>query len=119
MSQPGRTDSLAASLRLGAGFGADDRPWLLEALGALVPHLARWEPDEVSLELSVKERDGKEQQVRLQAEVPGYPPLVATVADRDLNHAVAEAKRELIRQLEDEKKKREPKNNRALRKRTP
>ena len=119
MSDTSRTDVLDTALDLGDGFTAEDRPWVLEALASLAPHLGRWDPDQVSLELSVKERDNKEQQVRLQANLPGFPPLVATAADRDLNHALAEAKRELIRQLEDEKKKREPKNNRALRKRTP
>lgn len=114
-----RTDLLAGALRLGAGFTGDDRPWVTEALAALVPHLARWDPAEVALEASVKHRDGKEQQVSLRADLPGYPPLVATAVDRDLDRALAEAKRELIRQVEDEKKKREPKNNRLLRKKTP
>jgi ribosome-associated translation inhibitor RaiA len=114
-----RTGALADELRLGAGFTAEERPWVLEALSALVPHLARWDPAEVGLEASVKHRDGKEQQVTLRADLPGYPPLVASAVDRDLDHALAEAKRELIRQVEDEKKKREPKSNRLLRKRTP
>jgi ribosome-associated translation inhibitor RaiA len=114
-----RTDLLAGALRLGAGFTGDDRPWVTEALAALVPHLARWDSAEVALEASVKHRDGKEQQVSLRADLPGYPPLVASAVDRDLDRALAEAKRELIRQVEDEKKKREPKNNRLLRKKTP
>ena len=106
-------------LRLGAGFADADRPWLVESLASLGPHLAHWEPDQVDLEISVKHRDGKEQQVTLQADLPGYPHLVARAVDRDLDHAVAEAKRDLIRQIEDEKKKREPKNNRLLRVKAP
>jgi ribosome-associated translation inhibitor RaiA len=114
-----RTDILAGVVRLGAGLTGDDRPWVLDRLSALVPHLARWDPAELDLELSVKHRDAKEQQVTLRADLPGYPPLVASAVDRDLDRALAEAKRELIRQIEDEKNKREPKNNRMLRKKTP
>jgi ribosome-associated translation inhibitor RaiA len=116
---PNPRTALAEELRLGAGFTAEDRPWVVDALAALAPHLARWDPAEVALEASVKHRDGKEQQVSLRADLPGYPPLVASAVDRDLDRALAEAKRELIRQVEDEKKKREPKNNRLLRKKTP
>ena len=109
------TSIVGERLRLGAGFSDADRSWLVESLASLETHLARWAPDQVDLQISVKHRDGKEQQVTLQADLPGYPPLVARAVDRDLDHAVAEAKRDLIRQVEDEKKKREPKNNRLLR----
>ncbi|MCW2599215.1 MAG: hypothetical protein JWM02_1044 [Frankiales bacterium] len=111
-----RSGVLPQVLRLGMGFQDDDRPWVLDALAALVPHLARWNPADVEVEIAVKDRDGKEQQVTLKADLPGYPPLVAKAADRDLDKAIAEAKRELIRQVEDEKSKREPKDNRLLRK---
>jgi ribosome-associated translation inhibitor RaiA len=70
------------------------------------------------VEISVKDRGGKEQQVTVLADLPGYPPLVAKAADQQLNRAIAEAKRELIRQVEDAKGKREPKENRHLRQKT-
>jgi ribosome-associated translation inhibitor RaiA len=105
-------------VHLSEGFSDADRPWVLEALSGLVPHLSRWDPARVSLDVSVKHRDGKEQQVTLRAELPGFPPVVAKAVDRDLHHALAEAKREFIQQIEDEKQKREPKNNRLLRKKT-
>ena len=110
-----RTDILDKVLHLGGGFSDADRPWLLEALSGLVPHLSRWDTESMKLDLSVKHRDSKEQQVTLRAELAGYPPIVAKAVDRDLNRALAEAKRELIQQIEDEKKKREPKSNRLLR----
>jgi hypothetical protein len=105
-------------LHLSGGFASTDRRWVLDALAGLEPHLSRWDPAAVQLFLSVQHRDGKEQQVTLRAELPGYPPTVAKAADRDLNRALAEAKRELVQQIEDEKKKREPKSNRLLRKKT-
>jgi hypothetical protein len=41
--------------------------------------------------------------------------LVAKSVDRVLDRALAEAKRRLIEQIEDERKKRDPKSNRQLR----
>jgi hypothetical protein len=102
-------------LRLGAGFADDDRRWVLDALESVAPHLARWDADAVGLEIFVKDRDGKEQQVTLLADLPGYPPVVAKAADQQLDRAIAAAKRELVRQIEDAKGKREPKDNRHLR----
>jgi ribosome-associated translation inhibitor RaiA len=120
MSETGqpRSDALDAMLRLGAGFGDADRQRVLDALSALQPHLSGWDPDDVDLEISVKHRGSKEQQVTLRADVPGYPPLVAKASNADLTPALAEVKRELIAQVEAAKGKREPKENRQLRKRT-
>lgn len=111
-------DVLDDVLRLGAGFVDDDRRWVLDALESLVPHLARWDSATLDVEISVKDRGGKEQQVTLLADLPGYPPLVAKAADRQLDRAIAEAKRELVREVEDAKGKREPKDNRHLRKKS-
>jgi ribosome-associated translation inhibitor RaiA len=102
-----RSDVLDDVLRLGAGFADDDRRWIPEALESLVPHLARWDSATVDVEISVKDRGGKEQQVTLLAHLPGYSTVVAKAADRHLDRAIAEAKRELIRQIEDAKGKRE------------
>jgi ribosome-associated translation inhibitor RaiA len=113
-----RTDVLDQVQHLSGGFSDADRSWVLEALSTLVPHLSRWDPESMKLEVSVKHRDSKEQQVTLRAELAGYPTVVAKSVDRDLTRALAEAKRELVRQIEDEKKKREPKSNRLLRKKT-
>jgi ribosome-associated translation inhibitor RaiA len=113
-----RTGILDQVLHLGAGVSDADRKWILDALSVLERHLSRWDPADVSVDVSVKDRGGKEQQVTLRADLPGYPPLVAKAAHPDLLVALAEAKRELIQQVEEEKKKREPKNNRRLRKKT-
>jgi hypothetical protein len=111
-----RRDVLDDVLHFGAGFKDGERRWVLGALSALGPHLARWDPDDVDVEISVKDRDGREQHVTLRADLPGYAPLVAVVADRNLDRALAAAKREMIRQIEDQKSMREPKHNRQLRK---
>jgi ribosome-associated translation inhibitor RaiA len=118
VSQTPRSGILDDVLRLSGGFAEADRQWVVAALSGLETHLSRWQPGEMILDVSVKHRDSKEQQVTLRAELAGYPPLVAKAADRDLNRAVAEAKRELIQQIEDGKKRRDPKSNRLLRKKT-
>ena len=102
----GSTRVLDERLRLGAGFGAADRRHVLELLSSLTRHLARWKPEKVDLEISVKDRGGPEQKVTLEALLPGLEVVVATAASRELDHAVIEARKELIRQVDDEKDKR-------------
>jgi hypothetical protein len=106
---------LEERLRLGAGFGAEDRGHVLEILSALSRHLAHWNPEQVDLEISVKNRGGPEQKVTLEAWLPGWPSLVATSADRDLDRALIDVRKDMIRQIEDEKAKREPHKGRASR----
>jgi ribosome-associated translation inhibitor RaiA len=96
---------LQEQLRLGAGFGAGERDHVLEILSSLDRHLAHWHPDQVDLEVSVKNRGGPEQKVTLEAWLPHWPSVVATSADRELDHALIQARKELIRQIEDEKAK--------------
>jgi hypothetical protein len=111
------TGTLEEHLRLGAGFAAADRPRILEALSALGPHLSGWEHDQVDLEVSLKDR-GADQKVTLQAWLAGRAHLVATSHERDLDDALAEVRRDLIRQIEDERSRREPRERRKTRYRT-
>ena len=102
-------------IHVGAGFVAKERPHVLDALSTLRPHLGRWDPSDVDIEVTLQDRGGREQRVTLRASLPGRPPLVAVADNRDLTRALGEAKRELIRQLEHQKSAREPMNNRRLR----
>jgi len=113
--EPDPATILAERLRLGAGFGAQDRDHVLDSLSALDRHLAHWSPERVDLEISVRNRGGAEQKVTLEAWLPGWPSLVAASADRELDHALVDVRKELIRQVEDEKDKREPHKARASR----
>ncbi|HZQ33901.1 MAG TPA: hypothetical protein VFB19_19475 [Mycobacterium sp.] len=106
------------ALHVGVGFKEEERPYLVEVLESLAPHLYRWAADDVDVEVSVKDRGGRQQRVTLRTELPGLPPLVAVADDRDLTRAVEEAKRELIRQIDDQKAEREPMDNRRLRSET-
>ena len=112
------TGTLDERLRLGAGFATADRMRILGALSALAPHLSGWEHDQVDLEVSLKDTEGADQKVTLQAWLGGRTHLVATSHEHDLDHALAEVRRELIRQIEDERSRREPRKRRKTRYRT-
>ncbi len=107
--------TLEEHLRLGAGFTAADRLRILGALSALAPHLSGWEHDQVDLEVSLKDTEGPDQKVTLQAWLAGRAHLVATSHKRDLDHALAEVRRDLIRQIEDERSRREARKHRKAR----
>jgi hypothetical protein len=111
-----RTDFLDLVLHVTQGFTEADRPMVLSTLAGLEPHLARWDPADVGLDLAVKDRDGKDQEVTLRVALPAYPELVAKAADRDLERALARTKHKLIEQIEHEKSRWEPESNRMLRK---
>jgi hypothetical protein len=106
---------LQERLRLGAGFGAEDRDRVLELLAPLGRHLAHWSPEQVDLEISVKNRGGAEQKVTLEAWLPRWPSLVATSTDRELDQVLIEVRKDMIRQIEDEKSKRVLPKTRASR----
>jgi ribosome-associated translation inhibitor RaiA len=113
-----RTIFRETAIHVGAGFVAKERPHVLEALSTLAPHLGRWDPRDVDVDVSLQDRGGNEQRVTLRTRLPGLPPLVAVADDADVTRALGEAKRELIRQLEHQKSTREPMNNRRLRRST-
>jgi ribosome-associated translation inhibitor RaiA len=112
------TGTLEGRLRIGVGFAAADRLRILGALSTLAPHLAGWEHDQVDLEVSLKDIEGADQKVTLQAWLAGRSRLVATSHERDLDHALAEVRTDLIRQIEDERSRREPTKRRKTRNRT-
>lgn len=102
-------------LHMGAGFVAKERPHVLEVLSTLGQHLRRWNPNDVSLEVSLQDRGRREQRVTLRTTLPGLTPLVAVADNMNVTRAILDAKHELIRQLEHQKSLREPIHNRKLR----
>jgi len=112
------TRTLEERLRLGAGFVEADRPRILAGLSALAPHLSGWEHDQVDLELSLKDTEGPDRKLTLQAWLAGRVHLVATSHQRDLDHALAEVRKELVRQIEEKKSRRQSGKGRKMRYRT-
>jgi ribosome-associated translation inhibitor RaiA len=100
-------------LHVGAGFKEKERPHVLETLSTLGPHLlGRWDPRDMDVEVSLQDRGAKEQRVTLRTSLPGHAPLVAVAENPDITHALSEAKRELIRQLEHQKSTSDPMSGR-------
>ena len=108
MSEPRGVGALEERLQLTGGFTPADRDRILRVLGPLAKHLAKWKPEQIALQASVKHRDGKEQKVTLEVMLPGMPPLVASSVDREIDRALVEVRKDLIRQIEDAKDRREP-----------
>jgi len=87
-------------LRLVPEFRTDEREGILEVLfGRLERRLAHWQPEQVELELSVKERDKPGQRTVLECWISGVPRMVATSNEADLDRAVIEVRDDLFRQL--------------------
>jgi ribosome-associated translation inhibitor RaiA len=105
--------TVADSLRLGHGFRNDERSMIVERLARLDHRLAGIAG--VELELSVKDRDSRKQRTVLEARVPRWQTLVATSTEVDIDDALAEVRDDLLRQLNDQKTRNEPRNNRLKR----
>jgi ribosome-associated translation inhibitor RaiA len=87
-------------LRLVPEFRSDERDGILGVLfGRLERRLSQWKPEQVELELSVKERDTPSQRTVLECWIAGVPRMVATSTERDLDKAVVEVRDDLFRQL--------------------
>ncbi len=105
-------------IHVGSGFLAKEHAHVVDMLSALRQHLGRWDPKNVVLDVTLQDRDGKEQRVTLRTTLPGRQPLIAVAANPDIDRALSEAKRELIRQLEHQKSENEPMKDRRLRRAT-
>ena len=114
MNAKRRNDHGEFVIHVGAGFAAREWPHVRESLATLQPHLGRWNPDSVSVEVTLQDRGRREQRVTLRTVLPGLPPVIAVATEADLDRALSDAKRELIRQLEHQKVLREPMHNRRL-----
>jgi hypothetical protein len=107
--------TVARSLRLAGGISAGERAGLVDRLSALDAQLARYPAGAVELELSVKARGARGQRLTLECWIAGRPRLVAMSDERGLGAAVMRVREGLRRQLDDAATRREPRNNRRLR----
>jgi hypothetical protein len=109
------TATVDEALRLGSGFGADERSAIVDGWARLDERLRSFNSGAVELELSVKERGQPSQRTVLEAWIAGQTRVVATSSEPDLAHALHEVRDDLIRQLTDARNQTEPRNNAALR----
>jgi ribosome-associated translation inhibitor RaiA len=93
--------SFADRLRVLPQFRPEEEAWLGGILfGRLENRLAHWRPEQVELELAVKERGTKSQRTVLECSIAGEPTLVATSSEQDLDKAAAEVRDELWHQVD-------------------
>lgn len=115
MSEHDDRATVESSLRLGSGFGAEERDRIVAGWSSLTSRLGSYRQGAVELELSVKERATPSQRTVLEARIAGSDRLVATSDQSDLDNALTEVRDDLIRQLTDAKNRAEPRNRRSLR----
>lgn len=95
-------------LRVVAGFRGNESEKAREILfGRLNSRLARWQPEQVDLELSVKERDTPSQKTVLECWISGMPRFVATSRESEIDKALAEVRDDLWTQINREVEKTE------------
>ena len=89
-------------LRVVPEFRSDEhervRALLLD--GKLARRLSRWEPSDVELEISVKDRDTSKQRMALEAWISKVPRMVATSTRQDIEAAVLECRDDLYTQVD-------------------
>lgn len=104
-------------LQLGTGFHLSERDWIVDRMAALGTRLKSFVNEQVDLEISVKDRDGADQQVTLECWIRRSHRLhlVATSSAPQIAVALNEVRVGLIRQIDDAKTRTEPNHNRALR----
>ncbi|MBD8505200.1 HPF/RaiA family ribosome-associated protein [Hoyosella sp. G463] len=103
----------ADRVRIVPQFTSDDGDAITGILfGRLDSRLSRWSPEQVEMEISVKERDTPSQRVVLECWISGMPKLVATSTEQQIETAIAEVRDELWSQLDKQISKQEDQRRR-------
>jgi hypothetical protein len=88
-------------LRLVPEFRSDEHDRYGDVLfGRLERRLKRWDPEQVELEMSVKDRDTNSQRVTLECWISRVPKIVGTSQNPDLDRAVLEVRDDVWRQID-------------------
>lgn len=97
--------TVAKCLQLGHGFQEDERDRIIGILDKLDHRLVGMAADSVRLELSVKDREHLDQKVTLEGFFAGLPTLVGTSFEQNVYAGVADVRDEVLRQLDEYKKR--------------
>lgn len=108
----GKAPASLDQLRLGAGFREGERHDVVERLSRLNRRLKRFDADATELVVSVKGRDSNEQQVTLEARLPGHDRFVAVSQEPRLKDALNDVRDDLWRQIDDAVNKRQDRRRR-------
>lgn len=104
------TATVEACLQVHGGLTSGEINELFDHWHPLDVRLRSFRPDDVRLDLHVKDRDTKSQHLTLEATVAGLPALVATSSDTDLSHALNVVRDEMMRLITDAKETHSPRN---------
>jgi hypothetical protein len=97
----GPVTTIQDRLRIVSEFRAEEHDHVRGIVfGKLERRLLHWKPEQVELELSVKERDTAQQHTVLECWISGVPRMVATSALLDLDQSIVEVRDDLWRQLD-------------------
>lgn len=107
--------TVADSLNVHGDLRDDEVETLVAHWSKLDARLRSFDAGTVDMQLYVKDRDTRSQHLTLDVKIDGLPALVATSSSTDLEQALNEVRDEMIRQVDDLKTKREPRNNKHLR----
>jgi ribosomal subunit interface protein len=102
--------TVADSLTLHGDIHDGEFEMIVDHWSKLDARLRSFDAGTVSIELYVKERDSRSQQVTLDVKINGHKPLVASSSSTDFVHALNEVRDEMIRQINDMKTKGEPRH---------
>lgn len=111
----GPTATVEACLKVHGALTSDEIGTLIEHWHPLDVRLRSFRPDDVRLDLYVKDRDTRSQHLTLEAAVSGMPALVATSSEMDLDHALNVVRDEMVRLVSDAKAAHRPRNTRRFR----
>ncbi|PIE31613.1 MAG: hypothetical protein CSA55_05315 [Ilumatobacter coccineus] len=104
---------VAEALRVHGTLYADERETLIRRWSRLNQRLQAFH--NVTIDLYIRDRDANEHKVTLEVRADGFNTFVAKTSGRDLTGSLNEVRDDMVRQLNQAKEKREPKNNRRRR----
>jgi ribosome-associated translation inhibitor RaiA len=88
-------------LRIVPEFRPDEYDMVTELMsGKLDRRLSRWQPSDIELEISVKDRDTSKQRMAVECWISKLPKMVATSTKQEIEAAVIECRDGLHRQID-------------------
>jgi ribosome-associated translation inhibitor RaiA len=88
-------------LRIVPEFRSDEHDQVRELMsGKLDRRLSRWQPEDIELEISVKDRETSKQRMAVECWISKLPKLVATSSKQDIEAAVIECRNDLHKQID-------------------
>lgn len=91
--------TVAKCLRVHGSLTRDEIEAIERHWTPLDTRLRGFDENRVTLDLYVKERDTASQHLTLEAKLVGWPLLVATTSEPDLDHALNVVRDEMVRQV--------------------